>query len=291
MKTNKAGIFLIASIVITGCFFIFSSCKKIKPDPKIPCYLRVENLTLTTNPLTEGSNSNRIPDVWVTVDGKFIGVFEMPCTFPVIADEGPHTISMNAGILINGIAASRGKYPFYAAAEQQVDMLKEKTVTLSPTINYQTNAAFVWMEDFEGNSFSLEKTSKSENIPIQKISTGSAFEGSSAFITMTGSQTTFECQTSRDLALPKHQEDMYLELNFKTNVEIHIGLYTTALTSNYQDEVMVLNPTTDWKKIYIYLSNVAAYHADGGGKKVYFGCTNSGANTPEIYLDNIKLIY
>src|SRR5438067_12211826 len=91
---------------------LFTSCEIINPSEDIPSYLHVESFSVTTNNETQGSNSSKITDVWVTVDGKALGTYELPATLPVLAT-GSHDVILSPGILINGIAATRTAYPFY----------------------------------------------------------------------------------------------------------------------------------------------------------------------------------
>ena len=267
------------------------SCNK--KEVKIPSYIHIDQVTLSTDPLLEGSNSSRITDAWVSLDGQLIGTFELPATVPVLADEGSHTITVAPGILVNGISSSRAEYPFFSAYATTLNLTKESYNTLIPGTTYLSSAHFVWKENFDNSSFSIEKTGRSDaTITIQKATGTLAFEGSgSAMVSMTSGQTIFECASVDEYGLPKDGSDIYLELNFKSNVNILVGLYTSASSGTYQEPVETLVPAPEWKKIYIYLTSVAGLHADAGGHKVFFGVTGDGSVNPEFFFDNIKLIY
>lgn len=286
----KSKIFL---LVFIAAFAVnYFSCNKIKPDPKVPCYIHIDSISLTTVYADHGSNSHRTTDAWVTVDGKSIGAFEIPCTVPLLVEEGAHDVRVDAGIWVNGISATRNQYHFYTSYNASVNLEKEKIITVTPVINYADYTQFIWKEDFEGNSYSLEKTSRCDaSINISKSTGSNAFEGSgSGHFALNPSQVNFEFQTYNEYPLPKDDRDIFLELNFKTNIELTVGLYTKTLSSIYREQIVTLNPTSEWKKVYIYLTSIAQLHADAGGHRIFFAATNSG-NDAEIFLDNIKLVY
>src|SRR3954471_3898254 len=88
-----------------ACLLAFSGCNKEEP---IPVYVHIEKISLVANPdgfvnsVTgdEGSLSSKISDAWVYVDEQLVGCFELPVTFPVLA-EGTHTVKIRAGIKVN----------------------------------------------------------------------------------------------------------------------------------------------------------------------------------------------
>ncbi len=285
-KTITISLSLSSLALVLG---LFSACSK---DPQVPAYIHIDAIPVSTDYLLEGSNSSKVSDAWITVDGKSIGTFELPATIPVLASEGSHQISVDAGILMNGIAASRVKYPYYTTYSVSKDLKKGAILTVTPDVKYTEYAFFPWKEDFDNNSSSLELTAKSDqHITIQRATGDLKFEGQgSAYITMTPDQTTFECATVDEVALPKDGTEIYLELNFKTTVPISVGLYSNTASGVYRETAETLNTTTTWKKVYINLTSVATRHADAGGFKLYFSSTNNGSNA-EIFLDNIKLVY
>lgn len=289
IKQNSIRI-TIYTVFLFCLMMIQAACKK---DTKIPAYVHIDQFTLNTDFSLQGSNSHRTPDAWVTVDGQFQGVYELPATFPVLG-EGNHTVRVEAGILLNGIGATRAIYPFYSAYEVNTELVKEKETSITPTISYTDNAFIVWKESFETAAYSLEKTGNSDpTINLQRATGDDAFEGNaSLFVNMNSTQAVFECASVDEFALPKNGPDIYLELNYKTNVELSVGLITNAFSGQYYEGVEVLNPSTEWKKIYILMTNKANLHADARGHKIFFGTGNlSGISNPQIYIDNIKLIY
>ena len=70
------------------------------------------------------------------------------------------------------------------------------------------------------------------------------------------------------------------------------GLYVTLPDgSNPQVQLLTLNPTDTWNKIYIQLGYTVSAYASATGFKVYFGALKSEyVANPVFYLDNIKVV-
>lgn len=90
------------SLAVTGIFIISSliSCKK---TDLVPSYIHIEKIDVSTVYELYGSDSHKITDAWVYVDGDLQGIYELPATFPILAT-GQHTIMVRPGIKLNGIA-------------------------------------------------------------------------------------------------------------------------------------------------------------------------------------------
>ncbi|NTV84545.1 MAG: hypothetical protein HGA23_09650, partial [Bacteroidales bacterium] len=68
---------------------MISGCDKFEGGQTVPSYLKIDSIGFVTDNDLQGTNSQKITDVWVYVDDDLIGGFEMPATIPVLA-EGIH---------------------------------------------------------------------------------------------------------------------------------------------------------------------------------------------------------
>lgn len=288
MNRNHLTFTMLTLGISSGLF----SCKKINPDLEIPTYLKVESSVFTADPLTQGTSSANITSAWVSVDGKQIGVFEIPFTAPALGEEGTHEISIEAGIKMNGMASTRANYLFYAPYKTTLTFEKEKTLLINPSFTYAGFVNFAWMENFELSSFSVEKHPEGDpSIIIEKAMGSEAFEGlQSCKINVHPHQTGFFVQSANEYALPKDGRDIFLEMDYKIDAEVTVGLLTATLNNVYEEATLVLKPNTSWNKIYIYLTPTAQYHSDAGGHHVFLKAENAGGEL-NFFFDNIKLIY
>lgn len=275
------------ALIIISAVFILNSCKK---NDLIPSYIHIDNIVLNSTYETDGSNSNKITDAWVYLDDDLIGIYELPATFPVLAT-GSHKISIRAGIKINGISMSRGYYPFYQAFSTTVDLQEKEVDTIIPVVTYYPDK-IKWKEDFEEGGITLVKYGSSDTSFFK--TTDDVFEGSfSAVARLTSDKDYLLCVSSGMYDIPQTQSPVFLELNYKTDTEVIIGMFG-KLPSGVNDKVetLILNPTDTWKKIYINLTFTANYTVNTTDFRVYFeSYLPEGQSSSNIYIDNIKLLY
>ena len=88
--------------------------------------------------------------------------------------------------------------------------------------------------------------------------------------------------------LPTGGEPIYLELDYKCNQSFVVGVIGGG---SDEREALTINPSDDWNKIYIQLTNVVSRQPTYAtqGYQVFIRATKE-VNSPKIYLDNIKLI-
>ncbi len=281
---------LVISIGITAC-------QKFEGDQEIPAYIRIERFQLTTDYSLEGSNTHNISEVWVYVDDQLIGAFEMPATVPVLA-KGNHKLELRPGIKLNGIAATRAYYPFYKPYQIADFFFVEDSVqTIEPTTSYHNTITFAWIEDFEYASISLEKTGKSDTTVIKTSPIDSPeallsdYSSYSGVVYLDEEASFFQIASSEAFSLPGKGTPVFLELDYKCDQRMGIGLFAHIGPTIIDLPLVGVNPNTQWNKIYINLSPIVTDYSDAEKFKIYFEADRSEETTARFYLDNIKLIH
>ncbi len=266
---------------------ILGSCAK---EAQMPTYISIDQFSFTTNYPTEGSALTNISDAWVFINDDLVGVYELPAKFPVLK-EGIANIKVFAGIKDNGISASRKRYLFYEHHEEQINLVKGETVVVNPQITYKSNIQFPWLEDFENASLSFLYTTGNDTI-INKQSTDVREGVFSGQVFLESTMDFFEATSVSFSSLPRNGTDVYLEMDFKTNEFLHVGLFIDGI----QYGAIVLNITNNWKKIYINLTKLINEAPTSSNYKVFFGFKSSTSTpfltaNPQFYIDNIKLVH
>ena len=265
----------------------------------IPCNIRVDDVDLVSNPSIqhlEGSLSHQITDIWIYVEDQskqeFIGVYELPVTFPVLK-EGVYTLRIKPGIKINGIAETRGEYPFYDSYDIQFDFIRDTVLDVNPRFMYADFCEFVWSEDFEDALVSMKKSNRSDTSVLVTSSDGEVFEGEySGKISLDADRFFFEGFSSEAFDLPGQGTEVYMEIDFMTNTEVTVGLMVNFLLESTLAPVVILNETDEWKKIYINLKNAVSTYTTAISFNVFLSATKP-VNVQEslILIDNLKLIH
>lgn len=279
------------AIVAIISIFIYS-CRVVDPAEEIPSYIRITSVSLTTSG-NEGSNSHKITDAWIYIDGELIGAFEIPCNVPVLK-EGPHTILIKAGIKQNGMSSLRAIYPFYKGWESTVFLTRGSVADVTPSFTYFPVTNLLWNCDFE-NSAGINYDDATQNyFPglVDLVSGVDAFEGNSGSITLTGAENYCFMQSADSFYLDPGDE-IYLELNYKCDQSFTIGLNFTPASSPEPIHLpwVEVEPSADWNKLYIRLNDALAGQPLNVKYRVFLQMSKpSSVTESHIWLDNLKFI-
>ena len=255
----------------------------------MPAYISIPSISLTTDYNTEGSASSKITDAWVYINDDLVGVYELPAKFPLLK-EGNVSVKVFAGIRDNGISASRVRYLMYDPHVENVNLIVGDTAEITASVAYNSAVNFVWLEDFEGASISFDRVADSDTAIFKQsvvlkegISSGQVF--------LNDGMNFFEA-TSDPFNSNLLIGNTYLELDFKTNENVIIGVYL----DDEQFAHITLNPTEDWKKIYLNLKDVINSKTNTSLIKIFIGLKEGSGITfntsnPQVYIDNIKLVH
>lgn len=280
--------------------FLVSSCDILSPKVAIPAYINIPSFSFITDLTSQGSNSNKITDVWVYVDEELIGTFELPAKFPVLKD-GVHKVEIRAGIKLNGIATTRLEYPFFDSFTTTVQLSPNQETTIIPTFKYYSNVVFKWLESFENIGISLSENTNSISKFSLDQSPADVFEGlKCGYIEMDQTNNFFEVVTKDQYDLPKDGKTVILELNYKNSEEMLVGIYANSASSVTQSLALKLRSTVnsngnlEWNKIYINLTSLISKEVSASSYKIFFGGTLR--DKPDVakavyYIDNIKLVH
>lgn len=286
--TQKSSLITLLVLAILG-----SSCELINPSEDIPAFLYIEPFSLTIDPSSHGSASADIKEVWVTVNGDFLGVYPLPASVPVLA-AGTANVRLEAGIHDNGIRATPNIYPFYEAFVRDVELAPNETDTLRPVTTYRSNARFAFIENFETGSRVFTEQIEGQN---GLTSTNDIiFEGNqSGLITLTQADNLIRLGSDQIYAgLTDNSPRVYLEMDYRSEVPVVWGVL--GFTSSGPGEP-VLQPgfreSNDWNKIYFDLS-LLVLEGNFIGHRILLQANipnDSGLDEAKVYLDNIKLLH
>ncbi len=278
------------SVLSLISLLIFSSCVT---DTPIPSYVRVEESFLQSYEPVSGSSSHRIVDVWLYVDNQQIGVFETPVNIPVLK-EGPVSLRMKAGVMANGIANSRRAYEFYLPYEQEVNLVRDSVLTVNPVYAYREDVTFSWIEGFEDLRVNMEKAKNSDTTLFVTSNPEEVYEGNASgkvVLSEPDSVRFFEVVSDTTYRLPQDGSVVVLEFDYKTESVFTVGLLAFDQVWR-RTPVLNLNPTDEWKKVYVYLTTAVNTYINAAHYKVFIGgVLGEEQEQSVILLDNIKLLY
>ena len=269
--------------------FVFVACKK--DEVAIPTYFQINEIGFNDNINSETSTS-KISDVWFYVNDQKQGIYEMPCTFPVIGD-GTNNIKIFSGIKVNGISASRDIYPFYESYDTTLNFISDSILSLVPTTKYKQNLNF-YSEDFDGLGNNFDISINSDTNFISPFPTDSVYGQLSNVgkVILQNPFLNFEATTFEIDDFPSAGSPVYIELDYKNNSTFIIGAYVNFSQSVIKKSIIAINPSEDWNKIYVNLTPTINESIGAQSLKVFISMLRpESMNSAELSIDNFKIIY
>ena len=287
--------------------FLVISCSKDKFKAQTPSYLHLESIDLETESF-EGSSSHKITDAWVTMDGNFLGAFEVPCIVPILA-EGEHEFRISSGIKANGISATRITYPFYDVCDlflksnnayllsdaNYITLIKDSSVVVKATTKYTENTDFLFIEDFEDAGAVLEMSEQSDTILSTTNIDSLVFEGyGSGEVHLDSVNDFFELISSEFKPISSIYNATMLELNYRCDHSFKLGVAVKSADTGVIDrfESIQISPSPDWNKIYVHMTNQVNLGNSDDEFGVFIGSVKSSSvEKASFYFDNIKWVH
>ena len=276
--------------VWTAHFLIFltlimGSCVK---ENDIPAYIYVPSFTTTTTS-GQGTAAQKITDVWFYVDGQLQGIYQLPAQFPV-ANLGSHELLLFPGVRNNGIKSNPVIYPFLNSFKATIDLKSGKIDTLRPATTYITGTNFKVLEDFEnGNTLTVDRDGA---LGIRFTQVNNGFEGKCAALTLDKTNSFVEKAFSTKVTLPDASQNIYLEMHYKTQAPLAVGIYGTSATNTIGETAykVTLFPTEVWNKVYVNLTNEVKNLRLTDFQVVFSSKIPDSLTTATVLIDNIKLL-
>lgn len=274
---------------------IISGCNIINPEEKVPTYLHIDPYTFS-NPdsAVTGSSSHLVTSSWVYFNGFPVGVFDLPCTVPVVTDQAG-TIYVLPGVTNQGIKSYQIQYPFYRGDTFHLEYNPGKTQSFKPATRYYeslTSSNFPLIETFDnGNIF----TKLSGDTFITRSTDASLrFEGTaSGYIYMKSPQTTSESIST--ISFLRSTNNCYMELNYKCSLPFQVGIKGADSSGNTYGEYLAgFNPKNEWNKVYIdlmpFMRNYYYFSKFFIMVRVALNDPGKTYNEGWVILDNIKIV-
>ena len=284
----RSTIYILCSLILSASY---SSCDLINPEETIPSFLKIDSISLSTNPSTEGNPVQNITDAWVYENEQLVGVYELPAVVPIMKN-GDAQIRIRGGIKLNGQVGSRVPFLFTNDLVSTIELFPDSQLHLNPTLTFRNDINFPWLEDFDQVGLSLAKTDFSE-ADVIRIEGAEAYDGKSLKMGLTAEQNIFECRTGQSFDLPGGGTPIFLEFTYRCNNSLVVGLFSRYPSGTFQIPIIVLNPSEDWNHIYVNLTDVVSSNATFLDHKPFFGFLRDDDVEGEInvYVDNIRMIY
>lgn len=280
-----------------GALFLLclTACKK---GDKVPAYLDLSAFSVTTVPLSEGSDRSNIPHAWSYVNDSPLGVWESLARVPVLRS-GTVQMKFIAGVERNGVGSDLVQYPFYRTWVGSVDLTPGAHTPVQPVFQYQPDLSF-WIADFEDPAIPFTFDVESDTVMLQwdsalhpdDVEPG---EGDAAafFLDTDHPRIKGICFETADM---EGTGTTWLEMDYRTDHRMIVGLYYRVNGLVVDEPFLFVAPTAQsgggmpWKKIYIDLSPFTNNLLASDRKFYIAGELGTGETSASFWIDNVKLV-
>lgn len=277
------------------CISVLSGCD-VQPAAEV-AYLEVNELGVSATS-DQGTSSSKLNTLWVEQNGQQLGAFMPPCRIPLLAGNDQE-IRLIPGISINGSYNQRNQYEMLNAKSFNWDLEAFSTRTLGnsgSTFSYNSTYTLRVIEDFDGVGLNFSRAVQSDTTIIIVGDEQGAFEfigenpnKSGKVVMLPASRAEF--RTPEAFELPQQGANVWLEVNYKTDVPLTFGVIANETLQSIQAPVVTLFANEDWNKVYLNLVTEVSGYPGAGDFNLFFGAINNTEDTVNIFIDNIKLLY
>lgn len=288
-----------------------SNCQNddLKSPPRY--ILEIPRVNFTSNYATQGTADQRINTVWVSVNDRPIGTYQLPAKIFFTTEPGPNDIRVVAGVSQNGVNALRTEFPFFETyretilveADRETYFLREDVDSL-PLFRYVPGATIINVEDFEGTGFRVQTTSRSQVPIIRTMPTDNHFNSSipgepnqfSGIARLNKGEVFFEIESVQAFNIPRGGGPVYAELHYNINHPMTIGLIArTPGGGSEQFSVVEVRPTNEtWRKIYVSFTDDISGTFGAIDYRIFLGGIRQDTTDEtelKFMIDNLKLLY
>lgn len=310
---------LVAALLLCGC--------KKDNSEKSPSFLHMDQMTV----VERADASVASPDGFLSCDIDAVqllaywdgdeaetnlGVFQLPCTVPVLRKDTIRGLTVVPVIKQNGIAATRIEYPYYELVTlKNIPLATDSTTnigtpdaeglwtvsttyrpwTVQQIVNGQvlevsdTVVKVLAQEYFEEIQYSLIFDNKvSRTIEPSEIRSGTG----SGYVVVADSVSTVDFEINSDIVCNDPSAYLYLEMDYKTDVRLSVGMKSAYYEGGNvsTQSAMTLYETKEWKKIYINMGRLWSQFNHNSKFRIAFSALNSEGKGGKVYLDNVKLM-
>jgi hypothetical protein len=300
---------LYRSFLFSILLSLFLGCNQ--EEAARPLYLKIDRMHLQTDYSEEGTAHSDFSTVWVYLNDKIIGAFELPAILPVIPKEGKNELRLLAGISTNGISSFRSINTSLTPVNLEFDY--ENTGGAPDTliipeddlvVTYKDFYEVTIVEDFDDPGLNFQRTAFSDTGFIKIDDADSIFSfqayganqpepnSESGLIVLDAQNPQVDLHSVVSYSIPPGTQNLYLEITYRTNAQVGFGLVANLPTGDRSDVTAGVLPKSEWNKIYINLITELQAFPGASGYQVLIRAQKPD-NLPEarIFLDNIKLVY
>jgi len=276
--------------LLSVCSLIFTSCNVFNRNEEIPAFVSIPKYSVSLTSDTSFVSDIGIKSVWVYQNEDYQGTYDAPARFPILNTD-KKIITLRGGVYENGLSAFQMPYPFWQPVVYSANLIPGETVTFEPVFTYLPNISYPLNEGFENSDVRMEPFGLAPDTASIVRTVTDKYQGNySGFVQFDSLRKLFEVQGTDSYVLPGAGSQVWIEITFKSELEMQAGLvYTSGTTVKVINKVTLL-PKSEWTTIYLNMTPDVTNAPDDAKFRIYFRADGGGA-TRTLNLDNLKVLH
>lgn len=252
-----------------------------------PTYIEINEFKVDEQ--DENLSSIAISDVWLNIDTKNTGTYQMPAKIPV-HKSGELAVKIHAGVILYDQLGIREKHPFLESYDTNIVVSQAGNIhTIYPVLRYKPSTQFIFTENFEQATQKLRVLYGNKDSAVDFRTDALARNG-----TFSGKFTNNAIRnlkiTLKDSLAFSASDSIYIELDFINGSEIELGLEVWE-NNTWKNYPVLLNipKRLIWKKIYL---NPMPYLLENrsSGHFRFFIKMDAHTEAANLWLDNLIIM-
>ncbi|MDX1908850.1 MAG: hypothetical protein SF053_17575 [Bacteroidia bacterium] len=266
-----------------------------------PVYLRLRQPRIALDSTGTRTTTLGIKDLWIDHNGTQLGVFRVPSVIPLLPSE-VNRMTFSGGVFETGLSSFRARYPFWQPVSFNVSAEALDTVDVDLTYFYYPDSVlhFPFNETFEEASIAFESVRTGATVTELEPTADDWFEGRyCGRAVFSQDRYEFEVIGRRFLDLPQRgNNDIYLEITYKSNIPFTAGLYYRATAGSDVGELpanIYFESADSWNTVYVHV-NDAVRGLNDALFKPYLRANAKDPDTGTIkngflQVDNVRIVH
>ena len=248
-------------LIFVACSFAMHSCNLINKHEQTPTYVHVDSFHFLNPAIPRSlSHLSQIKEVWAYYDNNLIGVFDLPCTIPVMTNSDTlGKLTLAPGIAVDGLNNLLGVYPFYRPDTSSLRPQPGKIINYAPATEFYSDAKITPLSSFAGGNSSNTFKLYGSGVPMEEYT--DSIIGPAGIVNFLAStnDTVSENYSVDSLIIPL-SVPAYIEFDYKSTVPFYIGLeaYFAGITSDVP--LSGIAPSDHWQKFYLSVADFEAQY-------------------------------
>ncbi|MCR5822372.1 MAG: hypothetical protein K6F85_05590 [Bacteroidales bacterium] len=297
---------LILGLIAT---LVFASCKNTD-EVAVPSFLHVDAISVAKpadGPFASESDGFFTSDINAAYVVAYypghsavdtIGGFQLPFTVPIRYTGQAEYIEIYPMIKISGTSGMRGFYPFYSMIVLRDSLMFNELDTLKfdtlKAYYAATMDAPLKKEFFEPTQGGIIFDSVVNWIRHDASAACTGFGCGNVHINADQNHVDFK-MTEKCTGLDPNivgSKTVYLELDYRGNKRLSVEMTSARERGGNEttEEIMTINPSDTWKKIYITLGRTWKWFNYNPEFRIVFSVLNAEGTEGDIWIDNVKII-